>query len=156
MQSNKTKRTEAMKKLLNKKNAFLVMKDFIKSESEDCKDIENIVILTDIDTNVCADGTPTNEAKWVFWKSIADNYIRKQQLRNSEEKLLTYEQAFQAMTFFLKGKYDDDPLGLFSEVAKEINDYMQNQNPGLTKNDDTWDYWLRCCEESLKYELNYD
>jgi len=145
-----------MKSLINFYEAFHAMAEFIISESQDCKELLNMTVIDDIDTHIWADRKPTNNAKWIYWKSIVEDIIAKRYEKKADEKLLTCDQALRAMTLYLKGKYDDDPLGLFSEVAKEINDYIQNQNPNLTKNDETWNYWLRCCEESLKYELNYD
>jgi len=145
-----------MKKYLTEEETFYAMIVFITSESQDCEALFNMTVIDDIDTNIWADKKPTNNAKWIYWKSIADEVITNRPDVITKRPLMTYDQAFRAMTLYLKGKYDDDPLGLFSVVAEEIKDYIQNKNPGLTQKDATWDYWLRCCEESLQCELHYD
>jgi len=138
------------------KQAFLSMVTFINVESKNSKMLEIMDVISALETGTWSDGKPNALNKWLFWKQVVEENFTLKQKEKNNEYLMTCEQAHLAMTFFLKGKYDDDPLGLFSKVTKEINDYIKNQNPDLTKKDNVWDYWLRCCEESLKYELNYD
>lgn len=122
--------------------AFDVMTDFLTNYWKKTGSDEIANLLSDMNTEIWADGSTGDPAIWGEWVASINEIIKIE-----KDGVLTALQAFQAMRKFLEQYI---PFNTPSEAVDTLKSGVKTHKDGTIANSSFWEQWVKCVDDSLK------